>query len=473
LLSADNLRKNLLLPTLKEVVYEREGILRFDGFDHDLSSGKMVLNDKSKSSDFSLSIPYTIHQSHYIFKYYFNVEENKTSFSKEFSIFSLDDTLIYSQNRNYIYFDFDVFYRNLILPKIENAEEEFVLKFSGKKRYLNPYQPTEDDYIGLIFFLRNHLIWNTRESNQFPKFWKNFQDDEGVDQLELDELIQGHFSNALRYLIKINTVSNGIDERILENALKGILHFLGIKPLTFYEGIASEYIRLSDRFLQLANCTYIPSIKGQTKRSYHASDDYILNNLLKKYIENSLSSEKEKFVLDWLSDFKLKDFSVQRSDELNQNYLRVNGRLLADLGFGITQLSAILLSTALAEHGQLMLFEEPESNLHPKFQSKLADLFIDAQKQFNHQFIIETHSEYMIRKFQYLVAKGEMKSEDIVIYYLHDPNDEDVKAGRVKQVKKILINSNGSLSDDFGTGFFDEADKIAIDLFLLNKNQNN
>ena len=85
------------------------------------------------------------------------------------------------------------------------------------------------------------------------------------------------------------------------------------------------------------------------------------------------------------------------------------------------------------------------------------------------QFIIETHSEYMVRKFQYLVAKGEMKKEDIVIYYFNDPNN--IPAGE-PQVKKIEILEDGSLSDDFGSGFFDEADNLAINLFNLQNRKN-
>jgi len=76
----------------------------------------------------------------------------------------------------------------------------------------------------------------------------------------------------------------------------------------------------------------------------------------------------------------------------------------------------------------------------------------------------------MIRKFQYLVAKGEMKPEDVVIYYLHDPND--IPEGE-KQVKKIEILPDGSLSDDFGPGFFDEATNWKFELLRLKNSQKN
>jgi predicted ATPase len=108
--------------------------------------------------------------------------------------------------------------------------------------------------------------------------------------------------------------------------------------------------------------------------------------------------------------------------------------------------------------------------LHPNFQSKLADLFCKALKKFKKQYIIESHSEYMIRKFQFLVAKGELKKEDIVIYYFNDPRM--INEGE-SQIKRINFLEDGSLSSDFGSGFFDEATNWKYELMKLRKIQEN
>lgn len=168
---------------------------------------------------------------------------------------------------------------------------------------------------------------------------------------------------------------------------------------------------------------------------------------------------------------------------------------LADEGFGINTLFSVLLLVTMADDKSganinrntepsepntegwqalgwptVLVIEEPESNLHPALQSKLADVFIDVAKRFNTQFIIETHSEYLIRKLQYLTAKGEIKSEDTAIYYFYPP--DDVPPGE-DQVKKINIDEDGYLSADFGTGFFDESDKLAMSIWNMNKMQKN
>ena len=109
------------------------------------------------------------------------------------------------------------------------------------------------------------------------------------------------------------------------------------------------------------------------------------------------------------------------------------------------------------------LIEEPEANLHPSFQSKLADLFLDAWIKYDHEFVIETHSEYLIRKLQYHVGSGKIDPSVINIYYF----DKD------EEPRKININKDGSLSEGFGPGFYDEADNIAIELFMLNNKRLN
>jgi energy-coupling factor transporter ATP-binding protein EcfA2 len=117
--------------------------------------------------------------------------------------------------------------------------------------------------------------------------------------------------------------------------------------------------------------------------------------------------------------------------------------------------------------GRLFIIEEPESNLHPNNQTKIADLLIDAAWKFGHQFLIETHSEYLVRKLQFFIASGKIKSEDVQIYYFDKSKDGGLK------IESINILSDGSLSRPFGSGFFDESDRISLDLFVARRNNMN
>lgn len=167
---------------------------------------------------------------------------------------------------------------------------------------------------------------------------------------------------------------------------------------------------------------------------------------------------------------------IQGSDGQNIN--------IANMGSGVSQIISVLLSPLefIRDNDDPNFFdgseytvylEEPESNLHPNWQSKLMDLIVDIHDVFGIRFIIETHSEYMMRKLQYLTASPEsqIKPNDSVVYYLGSVGQE--QKNNEKRVKRITIDKQGNLSEDFGSGFYDEAINLKFDLLRLNKAQQN
>ena len=110
-----------------------------------------------------------------------------------------------------------------------------------------------------------------------------------------------------------------------------------------------------------------------------------------------------------------------------------------------------------------MTVEEPEIHLHPRFQSLLAEMFVEAYKKYNIHFIIETHSEYLIRKLQVMVAdkNNSLISNNVSLYYA-EKDENGVSTNR-----KIEFLEDGRLSDSFGSGFFDEATGLSMDLLRM------
>lgn len=221
---------------------------------------------------------------------------------------------------------------------------------------------------------------------------------------------------------------------------------------------------------------FLPFIKGHQQRSYRGYEDDILNTLIQN-LPKKLEVSYMNFLKKWCDAFNLNGEIAWKVDtNLNVNYITIGKKSLVDYGFGISQLAAVLLKILSSitnwqwsNGAPILILEEPEANLHPNFQSKLADMLVDAAETFHLQFIVETHSEYLIRKLQYLTAKKTIKPEDTVIYYFNDPNH--VPTGE-KQVKKIEIQEDGSLSGDFGSGFFDEATNWELELLRLKKHKN-
>ena len=91
----------------------------------------------------------------------------------------------------------------------------------------------------------------------------------------------------------------------------------------------------------------------------------------------------------------------------------------------------------------------------------LADMFVEAYEKYKIHFIIETHSEYLIRKLQVMVSDKDCKltPNNISLNYIESGKDE------ISSNLQIQILDDGGLSDSFGEGFYDEADSLAMQLF--------
>lgn len=138
---------------------------------------------------------------------------------------------------------------------------------------------------------------------------------------------------------------------------------------------------------------------------------------------------------------------------------------LADKGMGSVQAMLLILRLACIidkysekEITVTVVVEEPELNLHPALQSKLAELLLDVNQnkklKCKIHFIIETHSEYLIRKTQLLVKENEFEVKPnenpfCVIYF-----DKNLKQW------KMNYRQDGKFIEEFGSGFFDETRNI-------------
>lgn len=232
---------------------------------------------------------------------------------------------------------------------------------------------------------------------------------------------------------------------------------------------------LQDLSSLLDNTEYLEAVRANSKRLYtNDSQGTSFNELILDYRSRDISEASREFINKWLKTFDIADELIFKNIEgvATSLYLKKGETLtaLADLGYGITQFLPILLKISLevpissSQNGfryvkKLILLEEPETNLHPKFQSLMADFLIDAINTFEIRFLIETHSEYIIRKTQLLIAEEKLSTLDSVIYYFPSHS----KSESLK-ISKIRVNSNGTLDSEFGSGFYDEATNLKLEL---------
>ncbi len=135
---------------------------------------------------------------------------------------------------------------------------------------------------------------------------------------------------------------------------------------------------------------------------------------------------------------------------------------LIDMGYGLSQVLPVIAQCWLASKQRpvgrrpaffsipaLTAIEQPELHLHPRYQARLADLFvgvIQASKAVSAvapstQLVIETHSESMISRLGELVSLGKLNSKDCSVLLFQKESTGNTT------VRTAEFNEDGMLSE--------------------------
>jgi hypothetical protein len=123
---------------------------------------------------------------------------------------------------------------------------------------------------------------------------------------------------------------------------------------------------------------------------------------------------------------------------------------LLDVGFGVSQVLPVVVQSMLSAR-ELLLIEQPEIHVHPRLQAELGSLFHRCiNGPFFNQFIIETHSEHIMRRLQRHVRNGELPPTDVCVIYI-TRNEEGSVAHHLR------LDDKGDFIDEWPEGFFEDA----------------
>jgi len=202
--------------------------------------------------------------------------------------------------------------------------------------------------------------------------------------------------------------------------------------------------------------TYLPAFRAEQRRIFALSElEENYQQAIRRFWE--IDTTREKLIKKWFKKFEVGyDYlSIEDANDAGDTFriwlINEEKRNLADMGFGISQLIPIILVCATAQEGEIISIEEPETNLHPKFQLRLAEMFIEVTQKFKAQVMLETHSEYLMLKLKNLTLETgntdlKLDYRHVIIYYFSGG-----------QFKSTTLDEYGNIKDEsiFESGFFD------------------
>ncbi|MDR3188015.1 MAG: DUF3696 domain-containing protein [Prevotellaceae bacterium] len=92
-----------------------------------------------------------------------------------------------------------------------------------------------------------------------------------------------------------------------------------------------------------------------------------------------------------------------------------------NVAFGLTYALPVITAILSARDGALLLIENPEAHLHPRGQSKLAEL-IALAAQSGVQIIIETHSDHIFNGIRKAIAARKIDKNNVKVHYFELDN---------------------------------------------------
>lgn len=130
-------------------------------------------------------------------------------------------------------------------------------------------------------------------------------------------------------------------------------------------------------------------------------------------------------------------------------------------GFGITYVLPVIVAVLSAQRGDLLIFENPESHLHPQGQSLLG-LLISRAAEEGVQIIVESHSDHLFNGMRVAVKEKILSENNLSVYFFSRDIEE-----HSAYIEQPLIDKDGRLSFQ-PEDFFDEYAKLLTQIIKKN-----
>ena len=202
-------------------------------------------------------------------------------------------------------------------------------------------------------------------------------------------------------------------------------------------------------------------VRSTPQRTYHPSRpklDSAGNStpmyLAGKFFEgesswNQIKSELEKFgkTTGLFDEIRVKPLTRNKigneSDPFQLQIRKYSGKFkgswrnIVDVGYGVSQALPIFAKLIDEDASRISLLQQPEVHLHPSAQSALATLLCQQARK-DRQFIIETHSDFIIDRVRMEVRDGNINQDDVSLLYFE-------RAGLDVKIHSLRYDKEGNV----------------------------
>ena len=224
-------------------------------------------------------------------------------------------------------------------------------------------------------------------------------------------------------------------------------------------------------FFYTEQMNYVGAFRESPKRTYleKNKNDFKVGTEGEGYIDQIVEWEKRSNgkikelikvmkSLDLIEDIKTRRLSSGIFEVLVKPTKSKMLTSLSNVGFGVSQFLPVIVADLQLRDDSTLFLAEPEIHLHPSIQSKFGDYIVDKINTTEKNYVIETHSEYFLNRIRLAIVKGELKKEDVKVYFLEN-NGTDTDVFDIEFTKTGVINN--APRNFFDTYF---ADSMAITL---------
>lgn len=224
-----------------------------------------------------------------------------------------------------------------------------------------------------------------------------------------------------------------------------------LKPFIWIAPIRSKPRRTYDRF----KYTFSPEGEHSPYLIKQLLTNEESRNHFLKFLENFGAESNLLNSVDITSFGNEPSSAFELMVRLNEKLININY-----VGYGISQCLPLLVEMFSREDGAWYAVQQPEVHLHPKAQAALGSLIYNLAISEKKNFLIETHSDYIIDRFRLNCRRNANEKVDSqVLYFERTPQGNTVYP--------IDIEEKGNYSEKQPKSFRDFFVKEQMDLLAL------